>query len=420
MTSDGYRPIDISAVANAGSDVLGDGSQLPTGPQTFRGLPFDLALVLLGDEGGARSVRIQVRAEAAWLIFAHRLIDTRVYEGAPIGGTVADYVVHYADGSTAAIPIRERFEIAIPDDRWTQIPFRALWDIEYRLPPRLAGPWEEAGIRQTESDFPGTAISYALFAWQNPRPADPVASLEIVPRDRRFVLAGVTRSTLDEHPLRVGAPRDVVITLPTDDARPVEGIRRMSRVVDATAAADLRVEVDRGMANYPFALSTESDEAFLADGRPGWGEPTNDRPSPAYARIAATPSATLRVSLGERELGGVRWGDLERERSLEPAPGLRIEIVDEGRNWVRTRVVDDATGEPIPSRIHFRSPRSVPYAPHGHHAHVNSNNGSWHTDVGGDVRLGQMTYAYIDGTCEGWLPRGRVLVDVAQGFGPRT
>src|SRR5690606_29213043 len=26
------------------------------------------------------------------------------------------------------------------------------------------------------------------------------------------------------------------------------------------------------------------------------------------------------------------------------------------------------------------------------------------------------TYAYIDGTCQGWLPRGEVIVDVARGF----
>src|SRR4029079_17642259 len=26
------------------------------------------------------------------------------------------------------------------------------------------------------------------------------------------------------------------------------------------------------------------------------------------------------------------------------------------------------------------------------------------------------TYAYIDGRCEGWLPRGPILVDVARGF----
>ena len=60
--------------------------------------------------------------------------------------------------------------------------------------------------------------------------------------------------------------------------------------------------------------------------------------------------------------------------------------------------------------------KGIPYAPHGHHAHVNSNLDSWHQDVGGDIRMGQITYAYTDGTCEGWLPRGDVIVDVASGF----
>jgi hypothetical protein len=47
---------------------------------------------------------------------------------------------------------------------------------------------------------------------------------------------------------------------------------------------------------------------------------------------------------------------------------------------------------------------------------VNANLGSWHSDIGGDLRLGQVSYAYIDGRCEGWLPRGEVIVDIARGF----
>jgi hypothetical protein len=30
--------------------------------------------------------------------------------------------------------------------------------------------------------------------------------------------------------------------------------------------------------------------------------------------------------------------------------------------------------------------------------------------------MGQLSYAYTDGTCQGWLPRGKVIVDVARGF----
>ncbi len=75
-----------------------------------------------------------------------------------------------------------------------------------------------------------------------------------------------------------------------------------------------------------------------------------------------------------------------------------------------------SSGRPVPCRVHFRSPIGVPYQPHGHHNQVNSNIGTWHIDVGGDVRLGDVTYAYIDGTCQGWLPRGEVLADVTRGF----
>jgi hypothetical protein len=130
--------------------------------------------------------------------------------------------------------------------------------------------------------------------------------------------------------------------------------------------------------------------------------------------IAANPSATLTVVADDEPLGSVRWGDLQQ--GPVETDRVRVEIVEDGRNWVETVVVDDATGEPVPCRVHFRSVRGVPYQPHGHHAHVNSNNDTWHVDVGGDLRLGQISYAYIDGRCQGWLPRGEVLVDVARGY----
>ena len=82
---------------------------------------------------------------------------------------------------------------------------------------------------------------------------------------------------------------------------------------------------------------------------------------------------------------------------------VSLELVESGRNWVHVSVVDDATGRPVPCRVHFRSAAGIPYQPHGHHNHVRQNLGSWHYDVGGDFRLGQRSYAYTDGTCQGWL-----------------
>ena len=111
----------------------------------------------------------------------------------------------------------------------------------------------------------------------------------------------------------------------------------------------------------------------------------------------------------------MRWGDVERDGRAD-AGQVSLELAEGGRNWEHVSVVDDATGRPVPCRVHFRSAEGVPYQPHGHHNHVAQNLRSWHYDVGGDVRLGQRTYAYIDGTCQGWLPRGEVIVDVARGF----
>src|SRR5205085_230954 len=116
-----------------------------------------------------------------------------------------------------------------------------------------------------------------------------------------------------------------------------------------------------------------------------------------------------------REVEQVGWAELLEKRRIE-RPRARIALVEEGRNWVETVVLDDATGQPLPCRVHFRSPRGVPYQPHGHHGHVNANLNSWHVDVGGDLRLGQVSYAYVDGRCQGWLPRGEVILDVARGF----
>src|SRR5262245_29317076 len=141
----------------------------------------------------------------------------------------------------------------------------------------------------------------------------------------------------------------------------------------------------------------------------------NQNSSPAYVYVSATPSATVSVSNADELLGRVRWGDVLARGGAE-TPRLRVELVESGRNWVHTTVVDDATGKPLPCKVHFRSPDGIPYRPCGHHRHANANCPSWHDDVGGDIRHGQITYAYIDGTCQGWLPRGDVIVDAGCGF----
>ena len=400
-----YEPLDISAQCNADLAALGDHQETPIGDTLFRGLPFKIGgntpgqrLIVL--DGSSDPVTIPVGKAARRLIFAHRLLESDVQLGGFPGGQVADYVFHLSVGQPERHSIRELFEIGAVPYEFGRSTYRAVSDSNDRLFPRYEGNWEAHVRRQTEAE-PGRATSYLLWAWENPNPSLVVESVEIVPHGPKFALGGVTLGHADEHPFVLQGRREVRIDLTNPE--------------DAVKPSDVEVQVDRGSATYVHALPAATVEEFIEDSFKGWGEPQNDHASPAYVEIAATPSATISVRQDGEDIGQVNWGEVQ-DRSEVATSRVKVSLLDRGRNWVHVKVLDDDTGRPVPCRVHFRSPEGIPYQPHGHHNQVNSNLDTWHADVGGDVRLGQITYAYIDGTCQGWLPRGDVLVDVARGF----
>ena len=403
-----YEPIDISSARNAGAQLFGD-DEFPSGEQTFQGLPFAIGgngapsaqcLIAAGPGHATDSVFIPIGAQAHHVVFAHRLLESQISNGGPVGEEVGAYVFHLAGGGSHTVSVRERFEIStVPPDGGA--PFLANPDHADELLPRWEGQWTAAGRRQTEVNR-GAPRCFVLWSWKNPTPDMQLESIEVVPGSRVLVIGGITLSHVEEDPICREGLRDVVITLTQEE--------------DAEKPFDLEVVVDRGVATYPYPLPEMTADEFVKDDHKGWGEPQNEKSSPAQVEIAASPSATVTVNHGGEPLGTVNWGKVLERGQAESDSRVHVELVDSGRTWVHTRVIDDATGKPVPCRIHFRSPKGVAYAPHGHHAHVNSNNGTWHFDVGGDMRLGQASYAYIDGTCQGWLPRGEVIVDVARGF----
>ncbi|MDE2857188.1 MAG: CehA/McbA family metallohydrolase [Chloroflexota bacterium] len=418
-----YEPLVLSAKTNAGIELYSednlqaDGTYLqplpdspPIGAQSFHGLPF-----LIGDKqatglkcflgfgrGGdlySSPVDIQVKRKARYVIFAHALLETELWRGAPLGEVIATYDFRFFGGKRIVAPIRERFEIGNIPLPWGQFPFLSVPDRKDYLEDRYQGAWDKAGFRQTEVTK-GVPLGYYLWAWRNPHPDRAIASIEIVPNGRKFVLAGITLGHLDEEPLVRSTGVPVKITVKDD------GIAKQPFAMD--------VEVDRGFATYAYPLPKTPLDQLVPDMK-GYGAPANDSNSPAYTHIAAIPSATVTVKHDNAVLGAAKWGDLEGAGAVE-TESLRLEVVDSGKNWVHVTVVDADTGEAIPCRVAFHSPEGLPYAPHGHHAPVYSNQPTWNVDIGGDVTLGQIAYAYIDGTCQGWLPRGRVLVDVARGY----
>lgn len=404
----GYRTVDLDQHRNAGSELINPGATPALGARIYRGLPFaigdDPARCFIGlGEGLAADVAVKVDSPARSVVFAHRLLHSLIVEGGPVGLTVAECRFRYADGADETVEVRDRFEIGAIPALWGQLPFRAVPDARDHIPlDRTFGRFDQGGGSLTEVNQ-AEAQDYFLWAWINPRPDQAIESIEIASKGPRMIIAAITIGDVDEHPFVHAGARPIRIEIDNDQ-------------VSDKSPIELNVDVDRGVSAVTYSLARQSTESFLADDAlAGFGEPFNAHSSPAYAQIATVPSATVTIRQGEDVLGSAPWEDIRTGKEVQ-AGRARIQLVDTGRNWVRTTVLDEHTGMPIPCRVHFRSPHGVPFAPHGHHAHVGRNQNTWHLDVGGDVRLGQVTYAYINGICEGWLPRGEVIVDVARGF----
>ena len=437
-----YQPIDLSSVVNVGikavptpenagpvhlmgsatskyavptsdpmSEAIDLGVPVHAGPQSMRGLPFVVGspdgsdgnlFVGTGGQWGGNTIPIGFNARR--VIFAHVLLESTIVEDARWGKEVAEYVFHFSDGKKEHVPIRERFEVgtapgvaAIPGGHSQYL---SVTD-QYEKPmARYEGEWGKAGWRQLETR--GDPIErYWLWSWVNPYPDTSIDSIEIIPHGPKMLIAGITLGHLDEQPFA------------RDGMRPTKVI--LKREKDADQPFDLEVEVDRGRAKYPYALPRQNADDFIAAPYAGWGESQNDNASPSYVEINAIPSATITVKQAGQVVGNVCWGDVEANGYSED-DGVRLELLDRGKNWVKITVEDEDTGEPVPCRVHIRNPEGVPYQPYGHPNHVNSNLDTFNFDLGGDIRLGQITYAYIDGRCEGWLPRGEIIVDIAAGF----
>jgi hypothetical protein len=387
-----YEPIDLSRHFNAGSPALAAPHRL--GRQLLRGLPFrlsdDVLRYCIRPASAPTPVRVTIGRPARYVIIAHRQLDASWAGMSAVGRHVADYVFRLAGGREVTVPIRQRFEIDVVPAAWGFVPFLAVPDGDDRLHPRLVGRFDEAGQRQCES-MQGVAEDYYLWAWENPDPERRIEAIDLVARgEQACVIGAVTLGRHDEHPFVRRPRRPVVIDL---DADPT----------------GLRLEIDRGVAGFVQPIP-DPDAGGGEVG--GWGQWSGER---SYAEVSALPSARLAVAVGGEELGSVALSDLESGQPVPLGPA-RVRLADSGRNWVHVTVLDAATQRPLPCRVHFRSPLGVPFQPHGHHAHVNSNLRSWHIDVGGDVRLGDLTFACIDGTCQGWLPRGEVVVEAARGF----
>ncbi|MBT5532590.1 hypothetical protein HOK31_05980, partial [Candidatus Poribacteria bacterium] len=145
MPNTDYVPLDIGPLCNADATVVGPNARIPVGEQSYHGLPFrvggdgDACVIARGTGVSLDPATIPIGSTARTLIVAHRLLDSKVYEGDPVGRVCADYTIVYADGSEVTVPIRERMETGIIPPGWGQLAFLAYPDTKDGLAARYEG-----------------------------------------------------------------------------------------------------------------------------------------------------------------------------------------------------------------------------------------------------------------------------------------
>jgi len=404
-----FQPIPLAfnyPTAGQQDETAERARNMPRGRQRFWGIPFKLAprreaANALRPRKGRGTV-VAVGSKATHLCFLH------FWEGPPDaklgdagGELVGEYVLRYADGQTVTMPVRSRFEIG-----WQAPPFGAYLyaGVRYEGLAVMNFMSQEArksidwGILQTDATR-GRINEPCIHALINPRPAEKIES--VLMRSTHKSPFGVLGLTLYEgpgHPLRHNARRYFKLDLP--DGAQVQSM-----------------DVDLGVLVRDAGAASPRGREWLDSVEAGLGVPTAE-PKDERTRlleISAADGATLTVNTRKRKTTqtySLNIGEASA-RGASADRDVRLEVVHPGRTWVHVTVKDEKTGKPIPARVHFSGPNGEYYAPYGHHTVIND---CWFEDYGADIKLGQMSYAYVAGKFQTNLPVGEVYVEATKGF----
>lgn len=422
-------------------------ASLPGGTQRFWGIPFSVGsegadgpgLIVIGPTSDGQdgvgsgavageAVRVPLDGTASFVMLAH-VCDARArttvagqtsdYPNPVVtapGEHLADYVLEYADGSEHRVAVRRRFEVNQvmtrmqsgflnrPHQGLTPLPMRGpypadLWG-RYQTGANVGPAGRPATPRDDLRGRTHPAPSWSIYALPNPAPEKPLAALRLESTGAAAVgIGGVTLFHGAHHPLRHERLESVRVRLPADTD---------------VAAASAGAEIDLGVIARRYEANAVDGDSWLNASVKGRGEAPDDLSPDLILDLAGSRDATLTVLGQEVSLGTVL---ADGTASGGPSGGsgetVRVELLTPQRAWLSGSVVDAATGQPMPARVHFRAPDGRYFPPYGHRHEVNDN---WFEDYGADVKLGDTPYAYVDGTFRAELPIGEVYAEVSRGF----
>jgi hypothetical protein len=423
-----FHVVDLATEASASSNQLPPdavfGGQsfrqlvgtLPSGPQTFWGVPFHLAgdadprWLWLGERRPAHRVPVDAAA-ADYVLVAHFCLPTidapdAAGAAAPSGKVLrpgellARYRIELESGGTIEVPIRRRFEV---NDGYLDYGYPAFAARPHRPPVLLdwRGPHSDQQWGRNQQTADGSPYgrwlewraNYWIHAIATPAPGDRITGIVLEGVAGWIGVGGITLFSGPGHPLRHG---------------PLETVRITSS--DPLPADPDAVSVDLGLLGHRRSTIPTDPGAWLAAEVQGWGEaPAQARADGLVVEVATSPAATLTV--GDAR---VPLQTLLAEGSAHSEDGrVRVELLPRPDNWVRFTIRDRATGQPTPARVHLRTADGRYLPPYGHRHEVNDR---WFEDYGADVLLGSTPYAYVSGSFDAELPSGEVLIEVAKGF----
>lgn len=404
------EPVDLRKVANfPGKSVHGgfwtklaaEIERYPGGSQRVWGIPFTMTgqrarrRVVLVRQG--QEVAVPVGHAATYLCLLHDFRkapedSTDHMEGRP----VAEYEVHYADGSVHTAPVRARYEVAVPES-----PGPALLAMPFTMPtttdPEAIPEDVQWGRLQFGVDRGGPGAPL-VFALGNPARAKLIESLRIRGlSESPFLVAGVTCFRGTDHPLRHLMRR--MYRVQGSGSKTVE-VKDLQ--VDLGAVA--RVDQTTGPRSSRWLKSACTGLDGAPDERED-GEPIFS----LYGAADATVSASIKgrkkpveFSLGEAYTKG-----------KSTRGQLALERLGGRKQWMDVEIIDSSTGRPTPVRLHMSGARGEYLAPYGHHEQVNAN---WFEDYGADLRVAGRQYAYVPGQFTTDLPTGPLYVEMTKGF----
>lgn len=407
-----FQPVSLTynfPAAGQEDEAAERARKMPRGTQRLWGIPFELAPAdaasnaLRLPEG--REMAVDISSTATHLCFLHYWEGSPKPESGDAGGEqVGEYVLRYADGQSATVPVRARFEVGWRMPPYGAYLFAGVGYQELRALDFMSGETRRGGgwgRIQTDAAGGGPAEPW-IFALANPRPEQAVGSILLRGlHSSPLTVLGLTLYSGPGHPLRHSARRYFKLTLP-----------------EGTEVASM--DVDLGVLVRDGGPASPRGDGWLEAVEAGLGVPAGAerQESIRLLEVSAADGATLTLAIKAKKEGARK-----RKRRLSIGQAMhsgqsrdrdvRLEAVHPQRTWVQVTIKDEGTGKPIAARLHISGPNGEYYAPYGHHTVINDN---WFEDYGADIKLGQTNYAYVPGSFQTKLPVGELYVEATKGF----